>query len=91
MLQVRARATDNSGATTISDAVYFLVTYPPPINDDFTHRTPFTGAFVTMKGDNGYATHEIDEPTVGYKSVWWSWTAPTSGTYTVTATDRLRR
>ena len=83
--RLRAQATDDSGLISISDEVFFEVTYPPPPNDDFAHRTTIAGAFLTATGNTAYATRELGEPTTGYKSVWWNWTAPTSGTYTVTA------
>ncbi len=79
------KATDNCGVTTVSSEVQFLVTYPPPANDDFADRIPITGSWVTVSGDNRYGTREPGEPTQGDKSAWWSWTAPTSGVYTVTA------
>jgi hypothetical protein len=81
----QVRATDNWGVTTVSSEVQFLVTYPPPGNDDFANRIPITGSWLTVTGDNGYATRDPADPTQAAKSVWWSWTAPTSGVYTVTA------
>src|SRR5436190_19488057 len=55
-----------------------------PANDDFANRIPLAGAAVVVSGDNQHATLQPGEPTVGDKSVWWSWTAPTAGVYTVT-------
>ena len=80
-----ARVTDNSGLTTVSGEVRFLVTYPPPANDNFANRFVLTGSWLSVMGNNLYATREPGDPTEGGKSVWWSWTAPTSGVYTVTA------
>jgi hypothetical protein len=83
--QLWARATDNSGVTSVSGEIYFIVTYPPPVNDNFANSIPLTNYWVTVTGNNAYATREPGDPTAGDKSVWWSWTVPTSGVYTVTA------
>ncbi len=83
--RLRARATDNSGVTSVSDEIEFTVTYRPPVNDNFADAIALTNYWVTVTGNNAYATREPGDPTAGDKSVWWSWTAPTSGVYTVTA------
>lgn len=74
--------TANSAATvTISDND--AVTS----NDKFANRRPITGAYTTVTGSNVGATKETGEPNVlgvsGGKSVWWTWTAPASGTVTL--------
>lgn len=58
----------------------------PPINDNFAAALPLSGAPVSTTGHNGGATQESGEP-VNAKlngSVWWTWTAPASGTVQVT-------
>ncbi len=82
---VWARATDNDGVSSVSERIVFLVTYPPPLNDNFTNATILNNRVETVMGNNEYATREPGEPTLGDQSVWWSWTAPTSGVYVVTA------
>ena len=56
-------------------------------NDNFANRTTITGSDVTVTGDNRNATAESGEPspagTSGGKSVWWTWTAPATGTVTI--------
>lgn len=57
--------------------------------DDFEQRIPLVGATVTSSGlQNTNATKETGEPNhagnTGGKSLWWTWTAPASGTATVT-------
>lgn len=61
---------------------------PPgvPANDNFTNATVLTlnGSSLSVKGYNTNATRETGEPTQGDnpggRSVWWRWTAPSSGT-----------
>jgi hypothetical protein len=54
-----------------------------PENDDFAGATVLTGASVTAAGSNVGATSQPGEPNhageLGGKSVWWRWTAPSSG------------
>jgi len=61
--------------------------FPVPSNDNFANRIPLTGSNITTNGSNVGATFEIDEPmhlvTFGGKSVWWTWTAPSSGGVTL--------
>jgi hypothetical protein len=56
--------------------------------DDFEQRIQLSGATVTHTGlANASATKESGEPNhagnAGGKSLWWTWTAPASGTATV--------
>lgn len=57
-------------------------------NDRFANRRPITGKTATVTGSNVGATRETGEPTIanvgGGKSVWWTWTAPSSGSVTLT-------
>jgi hypothetical protein len=60
----------------------------PPHNDDFANRITLSGATVTTTGHNNGATLESGEANTtddhsGGASVWWSWTAPTSGRATI--------
>lgn len=56
-------------------------------NDAFSNRTSVQGAEVSVSGSSADASKESGEPNhvqnAGGKSVWWSWTAPESGTVTV--------
>ncbi|HBJ87638.1 MAG TPA: hypothetical protein DDZ88_28030 [Verrucomicrobiales bacterium] len=56
-----------------------------PGNDSFASRTLLSGGFVKANGYNNGATKEAGEPlhagNTGGKSVWYTWTAPSSGTY----------
>ena len=52
----------------------------PPDNDDFSHARWLNGTSVTVDSDNRVAGVEPDEPSaVRQSSVWWNWTAPSSG------------
>lgn len=56
-------------------------------NDLFANRMVLTGPSVTTTGSNQNATKETGEPihggNTGGRSVWWTWTAPASGTVTI--------
>lgn len=61
----------------------FQVTTAPP-NDNFVNRIVETGSTFSVLGTTIGATSEALEPTTGYgqaASVWYSWTAPSTGTY----------
>jgi V8-like Glu-specific endopeptidase len=57
-------------------------------NNNFANRRPITGTSATVTGSNVGATKETGEPTVagvgGGKTVWWTWTAASSGPVTLT-------
>jgi hypothetical protein len=73
---------------TAQSASVFVVTGNPPANDNFNNRIAIVGAVKTVTGSNIGATKEVGEPNhagnAGGDSVWWTWTAPSNGTYTVT-------
>jgi|GEM_PF-840745 len=58
-----------------------------PGNDLFANRVAMSGTTASASGANHGATAEAGEPAhAGYaasRSVWWSWTAPTSGQVTI--------
>ncbi len=57
-----------------------------PINDDFATRAQLAGANVLVRSSNVGATREAGEPAhagvTGSSSLWWTWTAPSSGAVT---------
>lgn len=67
---------------------YRLVLSPP--NDDFAGRTILSGTSLNVSASNAGATKEAGEQNhatnPGGRSLWWSWTAPTSGTVTIGTT-----
>ena len=58
---------------------------PAPANDDFANRIELSGSSVSASGSNIGATIEPGDPGT-YATVWWSWTAPGTGSLYVTAT-----
>ena len=58
-----------------------------PANDMFANRIVVTGTNITVNASNVGATRETGEPyhagATGGASVWWSWTAPSVGTVTI--------
>jgi len=61
---------------------------PAPVNDHFADRIVLPGGAAMMTGTNITATKEVGEPNhnsnTGGASVWWSWTAPTTGNWDIT-------
>ncbi|MDB6026257.1 MAG: hypothetical protein JWM68_2480 [Verrucomicrobiales bacterium] len=59
-----------------------------PPNDAFTNRITLTGTNIVVAGTNTFATIEPDEELYSTNSsnlgsVWWTWTAPFTGTVTM--------
>jgi thiol-disulfide isomerase/thioredoxin len=58
-----------------------------PANDMFANRIVITGTNIVVTGSSASATKETGEPShggnTGGASVWWSWNAPRSDTFTI--------
>jgi hypothetical protein len=71
--------------TGISSTNFTVVVAPP--NDNFANRLPLNGLSVPATGTNVNATTEAGEPNHDFftpsKTVWWTWTAPGSGSVTI--------
>jgi len=78
----------NGSIGTIALAISLVVSPPAPANDNFSDRIVLTGTIATATGTNIGASKETSEPdhaqNSGGKSVWWTWTAPSSGTAVIT-------
>jgi hypothetical protein len=67
------------------DGPFTLRIVPPPPNDDFANRITVAGTNIAFTGTSRGATEENGEPNPDpfnayfHRSVWWTWTAPTSG------------
>jgi hypothetical protein len=64
----------------------------PPPNDNFADRIILTGDYVEAGGNNDLASLEPGEPDhaaglSGSASLWWTWTAPSSGWATITTVE----
>src|ERR1017187_1063088 len=63
------------------------LSYAQPANDMFANRIVITGTSIVVTGSSVGATRETGEPyhagNTGGASVWWSWTAPSVGTVTI--------
>ena len=62
-----------------------------PSNDNFAASITLVGSPVSTTGSNIGATKQTGEPihagNAGGRSVWWSWTAPSTGMVTITTAD----
>lgn len=65
----------SNGATGVVD----LMLDVPPANDDFAAGRTLSGEVGSVDGTNIGATNEPGEPVFGRRSVWFNWTAPSSG------------
>src|SRR5690606_3186017 len=56
-------------------------------NDNFANAALLDGTSISTSGNNFDATFETSEPrnvgSTGGRSVWWSWTAPSTGAVTI--------
>jgi hypothetical protein len=56
-----------------------------PANDNFATAQELSGLVTSATNDNQNATTEIGEPAAtGYRSLWYTWTAPASGQLAIT-------
>lgn len=73
----------DSGANTVAVGNIHTHVRVRPLNDDFAQATTLAGTGGSATGNNQNASKEPGEPAVtgnaGGGSVWWSWTAPSSG------------
>ena len=78
-----ALATDTNGAAASEMITVDVTAASGRANDNFANAAKLSGTTLTATGSNVGATKQTGEPNhtgnTGGKSVWWSWTAPTSG------------
>jgi subtilisin family serine protease len=74
------------GKQTATNTTSFQI-LQPPANDRFASRATLTGTTTTITASSVGASKETGEPAhagnSGGKSVWWTWTAPISGSVTI--------
>ncbi len=77
------------GYSSATGAIQLNIVPPPPPNDNFANRIALTGATANATGSNAGATGEVGESAQSgqINSVWWTWTAPTTGNYTFDTLD----
>jgi len=74
---------------TTGEIPLFLALTTPATNDNFSHRIIIRGVSVVATGYNVGATYQSGAPVLGGssgKTVWWSWTAPVSGSVSLDLT-----
>jgi hypothetical protein len=69
-------AVDGVGGAT--GEIELRLVLPPP-NDDFAAAQVLTGDTGQVEGTNEGASFELEEPDLGSGSVWYRWTAPSTG------------
>lgn len=83
----RVRAWNAVGTSAYTSEVSQSTLAAAPTNDNFAGRRTISGLSATATGTNISATKETGEPNhasiVGGRSVWWSWTATSSGRATI--------
>jgi hypothetical protein len=79
---LKAVASDNDGASSESAVVRFFIKHYLE-QDDFADRKVIEGEKIIESGDNERASFEDGEPSGGTKSIWWSWTAPSTKQYVI--------
>jgi hypothetical protein len=78
-------AFDGNMGTTGDIPLYLALTRPAP-NNNFANRIQLHGVSAVATSYNAGATPQAGEPMFGNsscKTVWWSWTAPVSGTVSI--------
>jgi hypothetical protein len=82
----QASGTDAPLVLTMTNTRTITAIFRAP-GDDFVQRVPITGWSNTVTGFNTNATREPGEPNhvgnIGGHSVWWTWTALSSGNVTI--------
>ena len=71
---------------TTGDIPLYLALTKPASNNNFENRIKLHGIYVVATSYNAGATRQSNEPVFGDstgKTVWWSWTAPISGTVSI--------
>lgn len=71
---------------SLSDMPFRLESTPIPPNENFADATILQGQRVTVTGNNAGAGRENGEPSNNYNgsgSVWYTWTAPTTGEFAI--------
>ena len=83
---IKAKNASGTSGFSAADSRY-RATVSGPVNDNFANRTAITDTSATVTGTNVGASKESGEPNhagiSGGKSVWWTWTAPSGGSFQI--------
>lgn len=79
----RVRSYNTPGNSAYTNEAVQTTFATGPVNNMFANRTSLSGTSITATGTNTGANKEAGEPNhfgnIGGKSVWWTWTASSSG------------
>ena len=74
----------------VANGQFTVVSAPPPANDNFANAQLLTGSAALVSVNTAGATRQVGEPVhdgiTGGASVWYRWTAPATGAWTVDTT-----
>jgi hypothetical protein len=82
-VSIRASQAGDSYHKPASDVVVSFAVRPPPANDNASAAVRLTAASGSVNGSNIDAGSEAFDPAPANRSVWWVWTAPSTGQWTV--------
>lgn len=80
------RVLESNEANNVTRIKITIQAQTKPRNDDFAGRTVIGAVPASVRGSNANASKQEGEPeheTIGGSSVWFSWTAPSSGAFTI--------
>lgn len=76
------------GRLNIASALASTASDNTPFNDSFQNRAKISASRIAIKSSNVGATTDLNEPLIGGytggASLWWEWTAPSTGPVTLT-------
>jgi len=90
LVSVRASQPGDAYYKPAPDVVVSFAVRPPPSNDDAAAAIRLGGASGSVNGSTVDASSEPLDPAPSLRSVWWVWTAPATGQWTVDTAGSAR-